>query len=281
MLIGGVASARRSNSSRRCSASAFSVISSIYLIRCCEPMTATHTPHFPISHMPADEQDKARDLLRNLSLLGNFHQDFVAGVELMAFTQQKTVELLAKREGGLTPEPVREAILSLSRWAFIAARDAAMSLFHFGTVSESIQACVARCPSIAKHVSHRELALCGNAFQTQFADWGPVRHSVAHQGDWGRDRRKISAHATDKAIETGIVHSVAGNSVYMSGSLAGNAYSCTVNGKVAQLEISGTSASALGHILQQFYHPFEKATPAITEEYVESLRAPREQAPKG
>ena len=159
-------------------------------------------PYLHIMSAPEEERSAVSHLGGRLSELAKYVSEFRAALSLFDLCQAQieplakahdavavpTLEkLLAKIDIGPTPELLarRHLISQMSPWQEyqrIALRDAAMTIFHFGMVLDSISG--NGCPIYFASVKSKEIKLQKNLFKnSRFPNWENMRMAVAHAGE--------------------------------------------------------------------------------------------------
>ncbi|MCL6729322.1 hypothetical protein [Sphingomonas hankyongi] len=123
----------------------------------------------------------------------------------------------------------------IGRWQFIAARDGAMQLYHFGQALKAINGLLARDLSIAKHVKTKLLRDAQTRFDTAFPHWHEVRQGAAHLADFSKTPDRVSGHAAPVS-QIPFIEFRGGDPntpIYAANNLHGCTYSCTVEGELS------------------------------------------------
>jgi len=68
-------------------------------------------------------------------------------------------------------------------WQFMAARDAALTVYHFRTTLHSAIAYVSKAPKLAKLIDTAGLTAAKNLFEERFPTIKGLRHAIAHEAD--------------------------------------------------------------------------------------------------
>jgi len=68
-------------------------------------------------------------------------------------------------------------------WIFIAAKAAAMEIFHFGIILKALRGLIGQCPTVAQHVDHASLKLAQQLFESRFPRAVRVRHAISHASE--------------------------------------------------------------------------------------------------
>lgn len=208
-------------------------------------------PHFIGFEAPVEERDGLRDLATNLNSLFGYVNDLRAAVDLF---QTSMDEFMAMHRAGKSAESER-----FSGWKGIAARDGAMTLYHFGKVWTDIPGQIARSPTLAKLVDREALKAGGNAFENGFPQWAGIRKGVAHRGDFGKSAARRKEHSVTSALKLPGVDIVPTGGTYFTNSIVDSTYFCTVEGKVVQYDVTPETANRLQSVFNAICAPIEDA----------------------
>jgi hypothetical protein len=127
-----------------------------------------HIPQFFAVQCPAAERDANDHLELLLSKLDTYAQDFQAAIALFELAERELATLRAQLERTRTPQLNYTALMRM-RWQFIAARDGAMTIFHFGKTMEAIRSSALReCPTVRSLVQKQPLRNADNLFRKQW-----------------------------------------------------------------------------------------------------------------
>jgi len=151
-----------------------------------------------------------------------------------------------------------EARNLLIEWLMIAARDGAMSIYHFGKVWQAIPALVKKCPVVDALVDPQDLRAVGRAFETGFPHWAAVRKGVAHSGDFAKDRANTDQHGITGEIDLPGIKGENLRGTYFSGSLLRRNFTASVDGKMVSYEVSGATVAKLADVRDAVWAIFEK-----------------------
>jgi hypothetical protein len=129
-------------------------------------------------------------------------------------------------------------------WRFIAARDAAMSVYHFSYVLELIRSAAKQSPSMTDVIDHKALKAERRAFLEIFPFAVRMRHAIAHHSDLFENERKSEQNSSKSGPN-------------FVNCLMGNKYKCTIDGIAVECDISSYSAAALLAVTHRTFDAFE------------------------
>lgn len=127
-------------------------------------------------------------------------------------------------------------------WMHIAAREGAMVIFHYFKRRENISQSIGSCVQLNKNKLRPYLKKSNEMLNRSFPSWMAIRHNVAHRVEL----EKVDFHRIKGPIKFGqATLGDAHGTMLISGSLAGNTYSATYNGKLHSYGISNDSLHVL------------------------------------
>ncbi len=138
----------------------------------------------------------------------------------------------------------------LDGWVVIAARDGAMSLFHFRQILDQLDG--DRFRDINKLVNTTTKRLAKRSFDAAFPNFREVRHAVGHSGE-----RHNENHATTINWGNGQVSFTGGGHTYLVDVISQRQYSNTWQGKVVSYEISLRSLRKLAAIRDRIFQAYQ------------------------
>ena len=202
--------------------------------------------------IPDSESDLACRWLNSIGSLERYAENFANDIRLFDYAEKRSFE---EFQGKLTNE---EMMRNISSWLFIACRDGAMQIFHFGKILNTLNTRLSKCPTLASHINSKELKLANSAFRSTFKDHEGVRHSVGHQGEVTLEPERN-----------------AGNTALMIDCLADRQYMTSYEGKVLSYYISEGTVAELEKAITRV-----KATLTPVLEHVRSLQLGQKLEPK-
>jgi hypothetical protein len=133
----------------------------------------------------------------------------------------------------------------LSRWALLAGRDSAMTIYHFAKVLEAIrQFAFLDCPTFKSRIDHHHLRAAQKMSDRWFPDALSLRHAVAHSVELDKDLKSKARNA--RGILT------------IRNAYVGARFVNTHEGKVCSYEMSAQTLSRLKQVQDTFYKPFDE-----------------------
>lgn len=221
----------------------------------------------PISYLisvPIGERPLASAIIRGLRGMDSYVSDFGAAVTLFEYSNSSRIDLL---KGSSLIQPVGPSTLSMldsqnlySSWMMVAARDGAMSIYHFIKAMEGVKHCIHKAPTIEACFDRSVSRLATKLFNSHFPNWNEIRHAVAHAAELSETPEKLKSNSFSKELSLDGVHINKGGDgtgcVFISNGLINNSFSTTINGKLLQYEVSSQMHLALTEVRDQFFSAF-------------------------
>jgi hypothetical protein len=205
-----------------------------------------------VHNCPPDEHEAVHHLQQLLFTLDEHAQNFQAAVAMFELAQ-RTPFVLNQQLTHFVPE---ENQLNLfrqmqMRWRFIAARDGAMTIFHFGKTMEAIRSNGLRpCHTIRSMIQYQPLRTANKLFNNSFPHFEKLRHSIAHAAELSGKLKSINQHSV--------------KGFFMQNVLSGNIFSQTYEGKTFSYKLSQTSLQHLITVRDQVFSVFLPFDPFFT-----------------
>jgi len=68
----------------------------------------------------------------------------------------------------------------------MAARDGALTIYHFGSTIDGIRKSLRSCPALSGPIDRQKLTNAGKLFEAKFPGYIAIRHVVSHYGDFSK-----------------------------------------------------------------------------------------------
>jgi hypothetical protein len=139
---------------------------------------AIFPPRFDLREFPEGERDSVEHIQGLLGRLFGYVNSFDAAIRLAQRSAQEMSQLRDQNpDGGYRmPEPLHE-------YQFVAARDGAMTIYHFACVIDGIRQSRRNAPTLSAMIDDQRIKIAGRLFNTYFPDFERVRHAVAHAAE--------------------------------------------------------------------------------------------------
>lgn len=189
-----------------------------------------------IEGLPEAERDAGRTLARHVEELYQYMERFDAAVELFDFAIRETLN-----------DDNQEVSKTIREWPFMAGRDGAMTIYHFGMVLRALNDQLPNCPTAFRNVPRPKLGEANYLYKTAFPAMEQIRNAVGHEAELSLTTNQIAQHALDgphKSVFLSAPH-VTG---FLTGNLDNRFYSVTFNGKLLRYEVSVSTRDILNKI---------------------------------
>src|SRR4051812_35353274 len=153
-----------------------------------DPSTsADRPPTINIAALPPEEQIiTAWEISNGLRNLSRYCRGFQIAMSLFDFSKAETVRFEAD---GIKPS------LPFQEWMYLAGRDAAITIFHFGKAISIIRRTIFdNCPELAAKLDESEFQKVISFFKKRFPRWEGIRHTVAHAAEMALDPAEAPKH---------------------------------------------------------------------------------------
>jgi hypothetical protein len=202
-----------------------------------------HWPSINLELLPLEEQMTAWRLsaigLRGLLV---YCRGFQVALSLFDFANANIDPKGKEPEYGL---PFKE-------WLYLAGRDGALTIFHFGKAMRQIRNVIfASCPVLASHLDRQAFKSVVGLFEKNFPRWEAVRHAVAHHAELHIDPLIAEEHS---------IRTSPGAWRSFSNMLVGRRFSHTFEKGTCEYELSQETLERLHEIRLDYYEIF---TPVV------------------
>ena len=175
---------------------------------------------------PECERQEVDSILLLLSSLTSFIEDFRSDLELFDYAEENSAVKM--------------------RWASIACRDAAMTLWNFGDALNCIRTALKRCPSLKTQRKERALKAAIGRFGAAFPFAEKVRNATAHP---------VGQMATPKDRE---VNRLRGVPILLHNYRAGRKVMHSKEGREVSFEITGATILTLATVRNAVFNVFRE-----------------------
>lgn len=214
-------------------------------------------PSIEAGALPESERSAIDEARTHLESLDRYAEDFRVALQLFNITGNQGAA--ANQRGD------RQAARLLSRWHFIAARDAIMTIYHFGKARDGINSAIASSRTLERMFSPK-LSEAHVLFNSSFPTYVQMRHAVAHAEDKRNKPWKRKEHDLSGPIDLGgVIFAGGGGTVTMGENLIGQTYTSSWKGEVVSCEISQATAEQMGKVVDAFFDAFNHAASKASE----------------
>jgi len=206
----------------------------------CQPMPSSIlSPMFRLEMLPEEECQSAWNLQNSIGRLSSYVAAFEAAVALY----DHTLALLK------TDRSNRQ----YWRWCHIAAREGAMTVYHFGCVL--LNGCSFKpCPSLGSLVSASHMKLARKRFAAKFPNATALRNIIAHDAEAYDTEEKRGIHALRSKGAT----ATKGTGLVIHSGLVDRSFQTTFEGRIISYDLDEKTLRFLQEITIQFYQSLER-----------------------
>lgn len=193
------------------------------------------------SHLHGDEADLASHLELLLCHLPLYSARFHASLSLLDYCESEREKALHFKH---------DIHFSLfAEWSLIAARDASMSIYHFGKTLAALRRQIGMCPTLSPHFDHSKMRAASRAFRQYFRQHERVRHAISHHAELISSPARFLMNARELSDMPGIgVDERLGDD---------RMYEATHEGKSVSIKVDASTYNALCAIEQQIFAAFQ------------------------
>lgn len=195
-------------------------------------------------NMPEAERETVHEIGIWLYMLDSFVADFYAAIELFDYSEIHLKPGFENIPATPPPSPSMRPNFPM-KWEFIAARDGAMTIYHFKKTMKAIRGSVGAAPSLLEQVDTEKLKLASNLLDSYFPRADKLRDLVAH-----------AAETTIKPFAPNTTNEQRPN-VLVLHSLAGRRYTSDYRGETFSYELSEASMGKLNSVKLRIFEGFD------------------------
>jgi hypothetical protein len=215
-------------------------------------------PILDINRLPVGQQKHARHLQTLLHLLDAFVVRFENALSL----SEHCGELLKKyakeiNTSGFTEDLFKHIAVKQS-WRLIAAREAAMAVYHYSCTFESISNSVHQCPAIQARLKHRPFTMARKLFSKHFPHAEMMRHAISHTAEMAATMESLRENASKNRRHTGMLAPEYTVAMAISPSFSKNKLTLSYKGKDVSIEVTPATRERLCQISAQIYVVFRQ-----------------------
>jgi hypothetical protein len=139
-------------------------------------------PMIPWPQLPESEREAARHISEQIHHLGFYVTLFQQGLQLVQYASRLRAQLLDTAMSG-DNWGANDLRFQAANWKSIAARDAAMNIYHFQSILRSLRDQTKDSPWVRARVETKVLEEAYDAFKIMFPSWKEMRHVIGHTAD--------------------------------------------------------------------------------------------------
>ncbi len=242
--------ARRIASSRRRAISDSSVGRCVMV-----ELSLLDVPFIDEARIPQDERHCVYNCRTNMFLMQSFWKDFHNALFLRKFARNHAAMW--------KPSPVKTMEDMFISWEFIAARDGAMSIYHFFNAMDAVNTWAHKSKSIADNLDRDALKNAFKIKKQHFPRFEAMRHAVSHAGELQKNQKRIDDNfysgSYDGSIKIVADPGTGNGAIYNS--LFGDNYVSMINNEIIEYKINDETLDILSTIAKIYFGAFAPLAP--------------------
>lgn len=187
----------------------------------------------------ASELADANDLRNNLRMLSRYVNNFTSALSLFRFCETKLFDKLQSLD--------HSDQQMLVNWQRIAARDGAMSIYHFFETMGAAKTCLNKCKIAAVKTNKERFKEARMIFKKAFPISQYLRNSVAHPHEFSFSQDNLRKHGFTGTQKKGSFAIEESTNCVIGDALDGCRYVTTHNNKIIDYNLDVNSYNALRH----------------------------------
>lgn len=210
-------------------------------------------PQFPMNQLPPDQREASLHAHRLLNNLVTYERNLLAAVLLVDCCEREWSYLASLYASKVTKGVVTLGmdVETVSEWMSMAARDGAMSIYHFGNTLAAVWQVAKSVPVLATNIDFDTIRLANREFREAFPRYEAIRHTVSHAADFQRSGKEYRKHARSGPLTTKNVSATA--DISLSGSLLQRTFVVDYEGASYAYEITHETAAKVRRARLQVY----------------------------
>lgn len=246
-------------------------------------MATPFPPSIRAEWLPWAEREAASHIEFQLKLSANYLRDFEAALNLFDYAARRVRDLekrrdalkarmdaaflmdkvsLAKRQR-INRERQRTGreLMRFGSWQVIAARDGAMTIYHFfmnlNGINEQLRL---ECPELLSVIPQHRFKTISRLRKKYFKEFEKLRHAIGHRGELQSSLKEFIRNSLDGFL-------------FLPSLLEGRTFSMTIEGRAVSYDISDETLSRLREIQADLFAAFNEAGRILEEKhYLAQLR---------
>jgi hypothetical protein len=205
-------------------------------------------PIFDTRLLPEAERSVARIIEANLMRMNDYVKNFHAAIDLFESCAQQIKSCIDAKK--------YDTLDKWTSWQFIAARDGAMTIYHFGKAMSGTKSSLRLSPTLKSSVNSAKLKSAGRLFTDYFPEQESVRNAVAHSGELANTTESLTTNAFDGSYKSDFLDIANASDFMIQDSLQGRLFTTSYRGKIITYEIGYLNLIRLNGVKEDFYSAF-------------------------
>ncbi|MFN0043496.1 MAG: hypothetical protein ACKVSF_09840 [Alphaproteobacteria bacterium] len=212
-------------------------------------------PEINRSRIPAEQMPTFRHIVQLLANLNLYEQNLLLAVYLYEYSQSASWEL---RDDFTRLESVT---WTTGGWQLMAARDGALTIYHFGRAIEGLRDSFRGCPALRDQVDHNTIRQGYSEFKSAFPHFIEIRAAVAHVADFSQTTEKKARHSIKGLFSAKrFSSSDPAGITWLPGNMNDHTFAVTLNGEPYTYDLIPESVDKLRKIKIQIFSAFTAST---------------------
>lgn len=222
-----------------------------------DPNQESSVPIINLRGAPDAEQSAIIRLNFALGRLRRYESDFNAALSLFDFCEHQ--KNIARSSMKTDPFKYMDISQQLTAWQFVAGRDAALTIYHFGWAIDGVNNASSKCKSLFPLIDNDLRRKARRLFDDNFPRNAAMRHAVAHSAEFANkpDEHAYSGPYREPGVIIEDVQEMNWNS------LNNRTFSLTFEGEIFAFDITAETAAILRQstvALFSAFAPLEKSS---------------------
>lgn len=225
-------------------------------------------PHLPVTGLSEAEAADAIHLDMLLDRLRHYGDQFERALGLYLHCEN-LLNMEVESNGILGP---CTKVYEFHDWMTIAARDAAMTIYHYSCVLDALHKRIGCCPTLMPFLDRASLTRARRLFHKHFPRAERIRHGLGHSAELAATPNRLKQNSTSKKFQSDNI--TIGSNVFIQNSVSDGKLMLTRNGELLQIKISQNTLNNLLTIQSAVFDAFRAIEVAFSRNPVSAL--PRE-----
>jgi hypothetical protein len=218
-----------------------------------------NAPRMYDAGLPAEERRAAVLVCDNLRLLKTHVDALGAALSLFDYCDKQRRICRETLAAAPRDEIARATRRTMFSWQLVAARDGAMTIYHFATAMDGIDQTVATCPTLLALMNRPMRKAANQYFRQYFPSYIDIRDAVVHTAEKTKTPEKPAEHAHKAAYESSAMRILEGSTLVITNTLEGRRFTNTWEGRVLAFELSQETVNQLDNVKAQMWTAFREA----------------------
>ena len=193
-------------------------------------MPSKSVPKIDFLKLPKYDRKDAYQCQSNLQAIEGYCQDFARALQLYHFSGAQSLMWVSSPHHGMHD--------MFASWKFIAARDGAMSIYHFAKSMDGANTWAFRCESTKEKIDRSALGRAFALLRTHFPRFEAMRHAIAHAGEIAKNPKWLADHSFNGSYDSNMIKLENSTGTAIKNGLMNNIYIATFNNEIQEYEIS-------------------------------------------